>query len=78
MIMINKQKPPQSFEQAMQELDGIVTQMESGELPLQDMLSAYKRGAELSRYCRDQLNNAQMEIKKLNKNELLDCSDEHE
>lgn len=49
----------------MAELDEIVAKMESGELPLDDMLSAYKRGAELVRFCRGKLDNAQAEIKKL-------------
>ncbi|MCH9705722.1 MAG: exodeoxyribonuclease VII small subunit [Proteobacteria bacterium] len=68
----NKSLSSLSFEEAIQELDGIVSQMQAGTLSLDDMLSAYKRGAELTHFCRDKLNQAQLEIKKLEKNNLVD------
>ena len=40
-----------SFEQALQELDQLVRQMESGELSLDDSIAAYRRGAELAQHC---------------------------
>jgi len=43
--------PPESFEQAMAELAQLVTQMESGQLPLEASVAAYARGSELVRYC---------------------------
>ena len=69
---MKKNNTPKSFEQAMEELDAIVTRMENGELPLEDMLIAYRRGVELSRFCRDKLEKAQQEIKKLDNGELAD------
>ena len=42
-------KFPQSFEAALAELEAIVATMEGGQLPLQESLAAYKRGAELAR-----------------------------
>lgn len=39
----------------MVELESLVEQMESGRLPLEASLAAYKRGAELVRHCRDKL-----------------------
>ena len=47
-----------SFEQAMDELDQLVRKMESGELPLDESIAAYRRGAELARYCQGRLANA--------------------
>jgi exodeoxyribonuclease VII small subunit len=46
---------PESFEQAMAELAQLVTQMESGQLPLEASVAAYARGSELVRYCAAQL-----------------------
>ncbi|KAF1858265.1 hypothetical protein Lal_00014766 [Lupinus albus] len=48
-------QPPVSFEQAMAELAQLVTQMESGQLPLEASVAAYARGSELVRYCAAQL-----------------------
>lgn len=46
---------PASYEAALAELERIVDNLESGAMPLQDMLSSYQRGAELLQYCRGQL-----------------------
>ena len=54
-----------SFEQAMEELDQLVRKMESGELSLDASISAYRRGAELARYCQGRLANAEQEIRQL-------------
>jgi exodeoxyribonuclease VII small subunit len=54
-----------SFEQAMDELDHLVRKMESGELALDESIAAYRRGAELARYCQGRLANAEQEIKQL-------------
>lgn len=67
---MGKKTPPTSFEKAMTELDAIVNRMEDGELPLDDMLAAYKRGAQLARYCRDKLDHAQQEIRSLENEQL--------
>ncbi|MGH8717366.1 MAG: exodeoxyribonuclease VII small subunit [Burkholderiales bacterium] len=53
---------PQNFESALTELENIVAQMESGQLPLEEALSAYKRGAELLQYCQNALANAQQQV----------------
>jgi len=54
-----------SFEQAIDELDQLVRRMESGELSLDDSIAAYRRGAELARYCQARLANAEQEIRQL-------------
>lgn len=54
-----------SFEQALDELDTLVRQMESGELGLDASITAYRRGAELARFCQERLNAAEQEIRKL-------------
>lgn len=54
-----------TFEQALDELDALVRKMESGELSLDESIAAYRRGAELARYCQHRLASAELEIKRL-------------
>lgn len=54
-----------SFEQALDELDALVRRMESGQLSLDESIAAYRRGAELARFCQGKLANAEQEIKRL-------------
>jgi exodeoxyribonuclease VII small subunit len=54
--------PPKDYESALSELEAIVAQMESGQLPLEVSLTAYKRGAELLHYCRQQLADAEQQV----------------
>jgi len=54
-----------TFEQALDELDALVRRMESGQLSLDDSIAAYRRGAELARFCQAKLANAEQEIKRL-------------
>lgn len=56
---------PASYESALQELESLVQQMEAGQLPLADLLSAYQRGAELLSYCRAQLDAVEGQVKVL-------------
>ena len=57
--------PPKDYEAALAELEGIVADMESGQLSLEASLAAYKRGAELLAYCRQQLADAEQQVKVL-------------
>ena len=54
-----------SFEQALAELEKIVSRMESGDLSLEQALAAHKRGLELARFCQKQLEAAQQQVKVL-------------
>jgi exodeoxyribonuclease VII small subunit len=60
----------ESFEAALAELDAIVAKMEGGQLPLQESLAAYRRGAELLQYCQAALKDAQLQIEVLEKGVL--------
>ncbi len=61
---------PQTFESALAELERIVDGMEAGQLPLEQSLAAYKRGAELLKFCQSQLADAQQQVKILEDNVL--------
>ena len=63
---------PAGFEQALAELETIVARMESGELTLEQSLSAYKRGAALLQYCQLALKDAQQQVKVLESGVLRD------
>jgi exodeoxyribonuclease VII small subunit len=54
---------PASFEEAMAELQQLVTQMEAGELALEASITAYKRGSELVKYCLSQLDKVDSQVK---------------
>jgi exodeoxyribonuclease VII small subunit len=56
---------PESFEQAMAELAQLVTQMESGQLPLEASVAAYARGSELVKYCAAQLEKVEQQVRVL-------------
>ena len=56
---------PASFETAMAELEQLVASMESGELPLEASVAAYKRGSELVKYCATQLEKVESQVKVL-------------
>ncbi|MES2501432.1 MAG: exodeoxyribonuclease VII small subunit [Pseudomonadota bacterium] len=54
---------PLSFEQAVQELETIVQQMELGNLALDESFNAYKRGAELLQTCQASLSNVEQQVR---------------
>ncbi len=61
---------PLSYEAALQELEQLVSRLESGELPLEQLLTGYQRGAELLAYCRDKLAAVEGQIKVLDEGTL--------
>ncbi len=65
-----KTQNPPTFETALAELEGIVTGMEAGQMPLEQSLAAYKRGAELLKFCQAALQDAQQQVKILEDNVL--------
>jgi len=67
-----RSQPPQSLESALAELEKIVSSMEVGELPLERSLAAYKRSAELLKYCQTALQDAQQQMKVLEEGVLRD------
>ena len=61
---------PTSYEAALQELEALVGSLESGQLPLDQLLSGYQRGAQLLKFCRDKLEAVETQIKVLEGTEL--------
>ena len=57
-----------SFEQALQELETIVRNLESGQVPLDDAINAYERGAKLKQHCASKLADAQTRVQSITLN----------
>jgi len=56
------EKTKVSFEEAMQQLEEIVEQLEEGDVPLEEAISIYKKGMELSKLCHDKLRNVEEQL----------------
>lgn len=54
-----------SFEQALAELEKIVGQLERGDVPLEDSLRMYERGAALKAACEGKLKDAQLKVEQI-------------
>ena len=61
---------PASYEAGLQELEQLVAALESGQLPLDQLLGSYQRGAALLTFCRDQLSAVEQQIKVLDAGSL--------
>ena len=56
-----------SFEAALTKLEAIVDSMESGDVPLADLLAKYEEGTKLLKACESRLKEAELKIEKLKK-----------
>jgi exodeoxyribonuclease VII small subunit len=54
--------PPESYDDAVQELESIISKLEAGQMPLEQMLGNYRRGHELLKRCEEQLRVLQQQI----------------
>lgn len=56
-----------SFETALEKLESIVESMESGEVPLADLLAKFEEGTRLLKICETRLKDAELKIEQLKK-----------
>ena len=54
-----------TFEDALQELEGIVASLERGEVSLDDAIAAFERGTQLKSHCQARLEEARMKVEKI-------------
>jgi exodeoxyribonuclease VII small subunit len=59
------EEAPLSFENGLQQLEAIVKEMESGDLPLERALELFEKGMKLSETCRKQLEDAETRVETL-------------
>lgn len=69
--MTKKTEEVPDFEKALEELETLVEQLESGELNLDQSLKQFQRGIELTRHCQEVLEKAQQTVE-----QLIDPEDE--
>jgi len=63
-----------SFEEALAQLESIVDSMESGGVPLAELLSRFEQGTKLLHHCEGKLKNAELRIEKLQQNKDGDAT----
>ncbi len=56
---------PASYGEAVQQLEALIAGLESGQLPLEQLLGQYQRGTELLKFCRDSLQAVEDQVKLL-------------
>ena len=59
-----------TYEEALSELERLVQAMEGGQLPLDQLLESYRRGAELLKFCRSRLEAVEQQVKVFEDGEL--------
>ena len=63
--MAEPESKPGNFETSLDELEKVVKELESGELPLDRSLNLFSRGMQLSDTCRKQLEEAETRVEQL-------------
>lgn len=58
-----------SFEEALEKLEKIITRMEREDLTLEESLQSFRKGIELTRYCRKLLTEAEYKVEMLLQND---------
>ena len=63
--MAKKDQSDKKFESALEELEGVVEQLESGDLSLEDALAAFEKGVGLVKYCNQKLSEVEKKVELL-------------
>ena len=63
--MSDKPVAEMSFEEAMAELERVVSQLESGDAPLDQSIGLYERGEALRKHCDARLKDAELRVEKI-------------
>ena len=63
--MSDKPIKEMSFEEALEELEQIVSRLERGDAKLEESIKIYQRGSELKAHCAGRLKDAQLKVDKI-------------
>ena len=63
--MANKDQANNKFESALEELEGVIEQLESGNLSLEDSLAAFEKGVGLVKFCNQKLSEVEKKVELL-------------
>ena len=64
--MVESENPKQTFEEALEDLEKIVAQVEQGEIGLEESIDKYEQGMKLIKHCRAILAQAEKRIETIN------------
>lgn len=69
----DQQPPPAlNFEESLDQLEQLVTQIENGELSLDESLKVFEKGIKLTQHCQKTLSEAEQKVKILTENQELE------
>mgnify|MGYP001448384635 FL=1 len=76
--MSEKKAEPKSIEEIFERLESIISNLESGDIPLDKSLALFEQGITLAETCRVQLNAAEQKVQELMKDKggLVDEEDD--
>ena len=63
--MARKEQGDKNFESALEDLEQVVEQLESGDLALEDSLAAFEKGVGLAKFCNQKLNDVEKKVELL-------------
>ena len=63
--MSDKKIAEMSFEEALAALEGVVKNLEGGQVPLEQSIDLYERGEALRKHCEDRLKAAELRVEKI-------------
>ena len=69
---------PSQFEKSITDLEQIVSQLEKGELSLEESLKKYEKGIQLAKVCEKALAEAEQKVETLSKNDISDKATDNE
>ena len=62
---MSKQENNKAFETSLKKLEKIVSDLENGELPLEESIKTFEEGVKLTKHCQNLLSKAEIKIQKL-------------
>ena len=62
---MSKQENNKDFETSLKKLEKIVSDLENGDLPLEESIKAFEEGVKLTKHCQNLLSKAELKIQKL-------------
>jgi exodeoxyribonuclease VII small subunit len=65
VVPVSKTKKDLTFEEALKNLEAIIEELETGDVPLADLVDQYEKGTALLKTCNERLDEAELKIEKL-------------
>ena len=62
---MSKQENSKDFETSLKKLEKIVSDLENGNLPLEESIKTFEEGVKLTKHCQNLLSKAELKIQKL-------------